>query len=447
MEMQAQSAKESAASRAWAILLALALFLLFFVFLLLAAQGKPFWQDESNSQTGYTMQTIWSALRYGSNNEASKSPLPHITDRLLFIALDFRPHQTFDLRFILRVLPAFYWSAANTFLFFFLRRRLANALKVSSYHALLLAAGGAVFCYSNSFCAYYAIESRPFSLWVSLSLLQFLSLWALLENFHSRRAQASFLLLNALLSLTTYASCFQVGIVCLLLQLSETLETRRWRWWGVRQKLILASLASSAFLDWFYMHAKKLEFAPADLALYASSLLEVMLKTFHHHGPQPAWVTFPLFFIFAPCFWWKRDRRIFLGCLGAWLFVASTFALYLGSLKGGSLFASRYVIYIVPSLTFLYLAGLVALLMTIGKWIERIVHRNSFLALLSIWCLAQVGGTAWKSGKSIAQDIPRFHARNTIRKSELPRCVHPALEGSAIQLEELNDLCRGIDRP
>jgi hypothetical protein len=416
------------------------LFALLFLHLAFAAQGKPFWLDESNSLHWFTKYGLWETLRNGADGESNRSPLSYVVFRSLMRLWNDRPQEFWDLRFFFRIPTAFFWAAANTFLFFFLKKRLAEIF--SRGVSILLALGATIFCFSNSFATYYAIEARPFSLWLSLSLLQTLFLWELLGG-RSRTTAILFFFTNLVLAFTTYASVAQIGIACLLLQAHEASLGKKWLWWGPLQKYLFLNLSCSFFLIWYYLPNQKMTFTPSPFELYFISVREVVLKTFHHHGTQPAWVSFPFFFLWVPYFWARENKKVFFFCLSSVGLLLSTFILYLGTLRGGALFYSRYAIYIVPGLSFLYVFGLAALARLADAWLTKKIKQSIFVPLLVIWSLFQVIPSVWEWSLALPKDYARFQQRHSYEKNPAPLCVEDIAQ-LPDKLEAQNDFCRGI---
>lgn len=426
------------------VLFGLGIFFLFWIGLLFASQGKPFWMDESDGWFQTQSLSIPRMLIEGGTSGASRSPLPYIIDRALLSAWNDQPLVWWDLRMFFRIPPTFFWALSNTFLFFFLRRKLTRLLGNQSFTIFIVSLTGTFFVFTNSFSAYYAIEARAYSLWTSLTLIQTCFLWNLMTEKQNRANFAGFLLANYLLVFATYASSLQVGLTCGLLLLNDRIIHQKWRFFAEPQRWILATgLGSAAITLFYYVKVPMMGYPPFPFHSYLHEVLEVILKSFRHHGTQQAWVSFPLLFGVIPYFWWKRNKSLALLCLNAHLGILLTYVHYRASLANGGLYASRYAAYLVPSLSLLYALGIFTLLMQISKWVKRKWHKEVLIPLIVIYCLANVIPWVKTYTKGIPADISRFKARNSHWENSDPKCREP-LEHDPEPLENQNNYCRKI---
>ncbi len=423
------------------ILLALFLFCFFAIHLFFAAQGKKFWNDESDGLF-YTRvfnftQLLWDGAPPG---QASRSPLPYLIDRLWMSFWNYAPQQYWDLRLFFRVPQVSFWALANVFLFFFLRRRFREWLPSQKHLATLAALAVSLFSYSNNFASFYAIESRAYSLWLALSMVHFLLLWDCLRLPDGKAPWKGFYFVSALLVFCTYTAAIQIAFAVgfLLLYARHTKAPV-----SLMTKRIGILLLCTVPITLFYLTKIPAMSYGSTWGIYGLAVLEVVLKAFHHHSHHPLFLTGPLMFLFVPLFWWKRDRLLALLSLHAIGLVLFSLPLFLFTWWKGGLFASRYVIYMVPGLTFLYVLGL----FSVAKWIQEKVplrlQQRTFLILLLLWSLSEVIGRPISAYKGTKADIARFSARNSYKHNEDPLC---ALEfpHEPEELEAFNDLCRKI---
>lgn len=427
------------------VLFGTGLFLLFWIGLLLAAQGKPFWMDESDGWHRVTYISILELIKDGGPlGQASRSPLPFLVDRIIMKLANDHPQSMWDLRLFYRIPPAFFWAIANVFLFFFLRKKFARLLPNKDFLVFIAALTGSFFVFTNSFSAYYAIEARSYSIWTAITLFQTCMLWSLLTEKYNKTNFVGFLLSNYLLVFATYAASLQVALACGILLLHDRFKEKKWRFFAAPQKWVLATALGSMFITfYYYASVQKMAYNPIPFGFYVYSVMEVILKSFRHHSYHPAWVSFPVLFLLIPWYWWKKDRSIALLCLNAHVSILLTYLHYRASLAVGGLYASRYAAYLVPSLSFLYGVGVFTLLLQLSLWIKKKWKKDYLYPIIILYCLVNVIPWIYKYSKGIPADIARFKARNSYQENLDFRCVSKLVHDPE-ELEAQNDFCRRL---
>jgi len=425
----------------WAI--CLPLFFYFAVHLWFASQGKPFWLDETDGIFWNLKLNLWQLIRDGApKGQGSKSPLLYVFDRLWVYAWNDQPLKYWDLRLFFRVIPVAAWSGANVFLFAHLWRYFFKEKGFRYWTACLFAFAIAQFTYTNNFGSYYAIESRGYSLWVGFSLLHFLAFWQIVRT--KNEGWVLYYLASLGLVLTTYASLPQIFLSGGLLLLDEWRKDKRVSIFSLRQKKVAAALGISLLVGLYYFSKlEPMHFPKAPLSLYGSSVLEVLLKAFHHHSYHAAVVSFPFLFIAVPLYWRKRSADLSICCLHALLLVGNSYVLYLSSLRSGGIFASRYVIYALPSLTFLYVLGMVTIVKVIAGWLEERSKGPLLLPTFVALALLEAVSRPYGIYNGIAKDISRFVARNSFVLHDTPACAKEIAYYPS-DFEHVNNECREI---
>ncbi|NUM87723.1 MAG: hypothetical protein HUU37_00825 [Bdellovibrionales bacterium] len=402
----------------------------------LSSQGKAFWMDESDG-LHYTQASSLTdlVLRGAPSGQASKSPLHYVLDRIWMLAAGDRPQLWWDLRLYFRILPTTYWALASVIAGFFVLRELRERLPAVSFKmALCVSAGAATFLHSHSFMHIYAIESRAYPLWAALCVVHFLFFWRSVTRGLSRTEWWLYGFVCALLALTTYAALIQIGA-----GLGILVAARRLRREPVEWARVMTVIGVSVFLVGYYLlRMDKAGFPTPTWEMYFESVKELLAKSFHHSRFTGVYVTGPILLLLVP--WWRRKIR---GVPEAWLFtwaqLAATLALFLASRAANGIWGSRYVTYLIPSLTWCYFLGVVHLSSWISSYAPRIRVAHMLLAL----SLFEMGTRAWKVGKNVPGDLARFRARNSIGLSTAEGCNVP-LPHDPGPLEVLNSLCRGI---
>ena len=431
--------------------LAFGLFVLFCLRYWLNAQGKTLWMDETDGL--HTAVGIpWSMLFVDGApaGQANKSPLAYMLDKAWMALWGYQPQYYWNLRVFFRLIPAAFWSIAGVSVFVFLSGWLKRHFPLARPWTIAVLAGGvAFFYYDNSFMHIYAIESRSYSLWVTLSTIHFLLLWQRLENGFTRRTAVAFTVVCFILAFSTYASLFQIyaGLAAVLLR--DLLEKRRLDGFrAYRHDLLGLGIATVVGL-WYFAHMTPIRFPSPPFSLYIESVREVMLKAFHHHGAQPALLTFPLAFLLVPYLLRKRPE-----CIALYAFtlmnVALTAVMFAVSYWKGGIYHSRYAVFLLPTLTWTYLAMIACLVSRVLPLLRAhfpaAARLPSIQTVFVILAVVQVAGSL----KSITRDI---YTNAVIRdpisiygRTPNPETCPAVLPHDPEDVERLNDLCRGFAR-
>ncbi len=425
---------------------AIFLFAYFWVHLLLAAQGKPFWTDEADGWAAVQRMALVDLFVSGApQGQASRSPLAYIMDRAILILSNDVPLSSWDLRLFARIPPSFCWAFANTFLFFFLLRKISLLLKGSNAALIFLVAlTGTFFVFTNSFSIIYAIEARSYSLWTAITLLQTCFLWNLVTEKPSKLNYFAFAVSNYLLVFATYASSLQVGLACGILLLNDYWKRNRLLPLGETQVWVSITLIGSACITfYYYTKIAQMNFAPFPFPDYLMSINEVILKSFRHHGSQPAWLSYPLLFFAIPYFWWKKNKSIALLCLNAHASILLTYLHYRASLAAGGIYASRYAAFLTPSLSLLYGIGIFTLLLIFSNYVKNKWNKEVMAYLIAAYCIFNLVPWIQKQSRGLPADIERFQKRNSVMENKDPKCLE-LLNPDPLLLEKQNDYCRKI---
>jgi hypothetical protein len=419
------------------------LFFFFSVRLWLAAQGKEFWMDETDTIFFNTKRNIWLLITEGADGgQASRTPLYYIIERAWMYLWSDLPQQYWDLRFFFRIFPVAAWSAGNVYLFAHLWRYFSEEKQFSLRVSALFAFAIAQFSYSNNFGSYYAIESRPYAMWAAISILHLLAVWQIIRT--PKKGWLLFYISSALLVLTTYAAMVQIFLAAGLLALEHCKKEKRLVFFDIHQKKIIFSALGCLIIGLCYFTRREtMDFAPAPFSLFWTSVMEVLLKAFHHHSFHAAFVTVPLLLVVIPLYWRTRSHDLAVSSLHAILIIFSVYPLYLVATHKGALFASRYVIYIMPALTFLYVLGVVTLLILFLRWLEKITQKKLFLPVLVGFALLEAVTRPIGMYKGIGKDLARFSERRTFALHDHPDCS-VAIPHNPWDLELMNNNCRGF---
>jgi hypothetical protein len=117
----------------------------------------------------------------GPDAELNRAPLSYLLDKGMLALARGKPHWHFNLNLYFRILPILYFSLMVTACYALWLKFLLKAA-VPFYHAFLAAAAFSILMLTNPDLTNYAIENRPYSLWIFLSVLHFFLLLKLLEN-------------------------------------------------------------------------------------------------------------------------------------------------------------------------------------------------------------------------------------------------------------------------
>lgn len=441
------------------IFLITAVGLLLFLFLgaryWLAATNKPFNDDETTGLFSAYFSSYHSIFLEGIGG-ASTSPLFYFIDRLIFDFLGHDLHRRWDLRFITRFVHSTYWTLASVYIFVWVADRFVAWWKTSAASAIIIGLGFAFFFHANSFLHIYAIEARGYAIWVSLSTIQLLWAIDLLKDDSKILTWGKFGVISFLVCLATYTAYAQVVLLLFIILVSKfipipILKIPRKSSWQRLFALTGCVLFSSGIFSFYYL--TKAPMMPYDVQFYFTTeryfdaIFEVIAKTFHHSSDKGLIFTLP--FLFLGVGWYFRKRPEFywlaLKCLG--MIMLTVFYFYGSKMKGG-LWASRYVISLIPAFSLLYFVGLIAASFAVSDAIRLKFQRSiSPFALLITWSLIEIISRSNSYQKMLRADWPRLQSRNVFQVTTNPSC--PLLLASpdwrAEAVEKLNDTCRGLN--
>jgi hypothetical protein len=420
----------------------------------LAATNKPFNDDETTGLYSAYFSTYYNILVV-SIGGASTSPLFYLIDRWIFDLLGNDLHRHWDLRFITRFVHSSYWALASVYLFAWVTTRFQRWFGLPFWQALGIGLGLAFFYHANSFLHIYAIEARGYSIWVSFSTIQLLLTMDLFRDDSDNKSWWQFGIVSLLMCLATYTGYAQVGILLGLLLASRwvPISSLRIPSQSSAQALIWKSLViliSAGIVSFFYL--TKAPMMPYDVQFYFTmeryfdAIFEVLAKCFHHSSDKGLIFTLP--FLFLGTGWYFRRRpEIFWLLIKCLAMLALTVVYFYGSKMKGGLWASRYVISLVPAFSFLYFAGLLMVSFAFANFVRKKFGKSlSPFLLLLVWSLLEITTRSISYQKMFRADWPRLKERNVYGLTTNPNCP-PTLESPdwlAVAVEKVNDTCRGI---
>lgn len=422
-------------------LVATFLFVLFAFRFFLHAQGKPFWIDETDGLCQSTGRS-WAQLVFeGVNGQASRTPLYYILDKAWLSIWDNRPHLYWDLRVILRILPATCWALSCVSIFVFVYAKMRSAMLQNMWVGLVIGAGAAIFFYQNSFMDIYAIETRAYALWLFLTTLHFLFLFQAVHCGLKKRGWYLWGAICLLMVYTTYASLLQIaaGFAALFFHHWQTGKMASVK--KIMLPCIVIGIASLLLGEW-YLSALILNYGRPTMDLYWSSLTEVFLKSFHHHGWQPGLVTAPLFLVLVP-YLYRKNRLFFTISIFAWLNIIASFVLFKGSQAKGGIWASRYATYLIPSYTWFYILGLVAVFSLLVNYGNRFSPRKfQVVSVFFLFCLLQIFTRLPLFMKETMTSWDRAREAHVYGYTNYPEECNKVLSCKDQEFEALNKACR-----
>lgn len=436
---------------------AICLLLQFAIRYWLQALGKPFWGDEMMSILTMQNTSLGDLVWHGQRGEANRSPLVYIVDTLLSKIYGFYPQQYWDLRLFYRLSHAAYWSIACTCVFTWVLTRIKIVFpQVRQWETWIIAIGISYFLYFHSFLNIYAIESRPYSLWVSLSIIHFLFTIDALYFQPNKIRSVPYLLVCFFLTLTTYAAFCQVMLGLLAWCLARW-EEAAWRLKAIPRfafRSTLPAFVAALVPTYWYLSSYSLgQFQPAPVSLMVLSVREVLLKSFHHHGVQPFFVTGPLFMLLVPWLYRRNPKALALETF-LWGNILLAVVLYVVSRLKGGIFAPRYAIFLVPTFTFIYLRGLYWAANLLTSLVLRLPFpiwkrwQVTVLTLLACFFLIEIGSRIGQMARELPLGFQNFKLRHAYGKTvaDESSCGRN-FSGDVNEFEAMNDRCRAGAAP
>ena len=430
--------------KVYRFVIALALFSLFVTRLSLASLFKRFWLDEVYDLQGGALKTTFLGLLKNGpmGGTASPSPLDFMIDRFWMSLFGYHPQVFGDLRLLLRFPHVVQWALAGVAVYFFMEAFLSRKMpSLRPLNRSLVAAASAVFYHANTFASYYAIETRPYSLWCFFTTLHVLFfLWDVF--FGLNRKQFYFYgIVCILLAFTTYAS---LGMILGTFMLQYFLLEKRKRL-GLYAGL---SAVCVGIGGWYFLKMPALVY-PASWGLAFEELGEVIAKSLHSHSPVTFILTLFFFCFFMP-FWTRgiKKYRVIYACV--WGAIAYCHVLILSCLLHHYLIASRQFIFLVPYLTAAYGLGLFQLMQWVVVAMKRIrpLAQFGFVQVLVAWACISLTSRVVSDMKSIRHDLVFFGKRHALSRTHSTNCLvdSPKLQEADTEqrFEDLNNLCRSF---
>jgi hypothetical protein len=234
--------------------------------------------DEIFSLSGGYNLSFAELLRRGPKWEVNNSPLHYVMDRAL-LALNPAPHRSWDLFVFFRLLPALFTCLASLVALVAITRALRGG-EYGPWAALGIAACFTLFLALKPYVAVFALQDRPYSLWLLLSSLQ-LALFLNLYRDHTRLALMVYALSCTLLVLTAYVSVIQVclaGAVLWLLPSAAGRTEERKR----QLKLCGFALLVAA---WYAFHTHRSDTMESQHKLSSLAFLDLLVAAFRPFTP------------------------------------------------------------------------------------------------------------------------------------------------------------------
>ncbi len=416
-------------------ILALVLVVLSFTSLLEAAALRPLWLDEYFGVIVGMFEPDWITLFLkGPNSQGSLHPLYYALDKLIIVPWMPSPQRWWNLFLLFRLTPILSFSLSGALIFLYSVHILKRFPDYSYFPIrLLISTAFALFFYKVQFAEYYAIEARPYSLWLLFSTGHFLlTLEVLQEGWASRRLKLGYASCSLLLCLTASPGIFQLIISFVALQwIHRNLKVIPW---------ILPALSCSVY---YMLDSNKWGYGMGGFAAYLSSMKEVAFKSFHARN---GFVFFPVFFIGCLQLWaWRKSPKIrslvlYLACL-----LALTLALMAACWYKGFLLASRQYIYLIPLYLFIYFIALHAVGNAAANQIKKKFPRFKISWVIGAWAVLIVAKACPELVKR-AYQLPSTATRlGFYQESALPECSNPLSTTSEGEFAALNQKCRGLD--
>lgn len=404
------------------------------VSLLEAAASRSFWLDEFYGVQVNAIHETWRNLFVtGASSQGSPHPLYYMLEKLWLTPWEFMPQRWWNVNLFFRFGPIGAYALTGGFIFLFGERFLGR-LWPSQPAAIptLVAAALALFFFNVQFAQYYAIEARPYSLWLLFTTLHLL---LTLEAFERGWGGMRFLTLYGLASFflcaTASPGLFQLWISFVAIQLVH----RKLRVWPV----LLAPTLMSLF---YAVQATIYAYPPGTYADYLGFMKEVAYKSFH---ARSGFVFYPILALSLWKLWSVRRSRaalaayFFFSCL----FVLS-FVLCLACWHRGFLLASRQYIYLVPLYLCLYFAALMLVAELVAPRLKRWLPKAHPSWILAVWAAVIVGKSvpeltlrAWKLPEAAAKW--NFHGENAAAE-----CTKFLNVPNEQEWDALNKRCRGL---
>jgi|GEM_PF-6105230 len=341
--------------------LGLLLFLACFYKLTLSAALEELGGDETTDIAGSYDQSFGDLLLHGPHMELNTSPLHYLLGRAWINSWNRAPQLHWDSRIFFRVLPMAWWSLLAVVLFLFLLR-LLEKFKWRPEISYVAAFSASIFLFSRHFPTYYAILSRPYSLWLLLTFLHLLAFLRLYEKNCSRKDKYAFLALCLALPFTAFVSAAQVAVAMAVLFIFPP---------GGRARSFFGSgaplLCSALIGGWYLLQLRPGNAGGSRIDGVLMAFLDILAVStqpytssfFAERNLDANWATASGFnrlwafvVIIIPAYsWWRRPMlRPFLAFAYVLIISLGAIALVL-ALKGQVIGHSRYLLFLFPFFT------------------------------------------------------------------------------------------------
>ncbi|MCO5142616.1 MAG: hypothetical protein M9962_05960 [Oligoflexia bacterium] len=411
----------------------------------LASVNKVINDDEATGLHSAYQMSYLNLLKYGVGG-ASTSPLFYLIDKFIYDIIGHDLHKNWNLRFITRAVHAFYWAFACSFLFVWCTKRLQQLTNASSFFAIIISAGFSFFLHSNSFMDIYAIETRGYSLWVSLTLIQTLLWLDLIQEPENKKYWIAFAITNFLNCFNSYSALAQMFLNLLFLMINLKIFHEKKSIFDFLKIATFAAIPSVFISFYYYFQSTKMGYPSEYFTLksYIDSILEIISKTFHHHRSSALIFSFPLLGIIY-FYIYKMNRKsiwIPIHCIGS---ILLTVLFYKASEFRGGIWAPRYVIFLIPSFAIFYFFGLASLSKIISDAISKFTnYKTSPLLLILIWAIIEISLRSSSYIRIAYADLDyakKHKLYGATNNSECPKDIR-AFGDVGSSLEKLNNVCR-----
>lgn len=412
--------------------IALVLTLLSAASLFEAAARRPLWLDEYWGVHVCVVHATWRTLLLdGPSTQGSLHPFYYLLEKLLLIPWMPAPQRWWNLFLYFRLTTIFSFALSGAAIFYYGERLLSRLPAAPVFPArTLIAAGFALFFYNVQFAEYYAIEARPYSLWLLLSTLHFLlTLEALQRGWKSRGFVAAYGACSLFLCITASPGIFQLALSFGAIQL---LHRRLGVAWA-----ILPSVLASAY---YMLDSQKWGYAPGGPWDYLQFMKEVGYKSFH---ARSGLVFFPVLAIALWRLWSWRRHRLARGTILYLLGLFSlTVVLAVACWWKGFLLASRQYIYLIPAYMLLYFVALHAVAELLETRLRKKLPWLGAGTILAVWAAVIVMKSVPELMRR-AYDLPAAAERNLFfSENRTEPCVAPLGVPNEHEFETLNKKCR-----
>ncbi len=348
--------------------------------LTLLARVEGMGGDETTDISGSFDNTFLQLLVSGPPWELNASPFYYMIGRLWLLAWQMSPHQHWDTRIFFRVLPMLCWSLATVVVFLFLRSRLQRL----SWHpaaAFAAALGFSSLLFFNQFPQYYSVLSRPYSLWLLLTILHLIFFLCLYEE--KKITRVGYAICCVLLPFTAYISILQVGAsvaACLALPPGRNIaQERRWQ--------LYIATASLAIAFWYLTRTYEGDVKASQAGTVLNGFLDILMAAtqpfksshFSHRALFDIWASaswiarsWSITVLLLPLLRYRRKGLQPFLLFGYGLTASLVLIAFFLHLKGQYMGEPRYLLFLLP----VYYGFLLISLHSFIEVLERVFHKK-----------------------------------------------------------------------